>query len=148
MKNLSLSLIVSGLISFPVCAELYKWVDEEGNVHYSQSKPNADVTVETIKPPPSIEVEAEQAQDLSQQRKDLLDGFAKQREEAQRRKEHEEKEKAKAERNCAKSKENLSKLEQTRRIKIDDDGDDGFAANEARDKKIALARENIKKWCQ
>lgn len=28
------------LFACPVCAEIYKWVDEKGNTHYSDSKPD------------------------------------------------------------------------------------------------------------
>ncbi|MGH2577901.1 MAG: DUF4124 domain-containing protein, partial [Actinomycetota bacterium] len=38
----------------PVFAEMYKWRDAEGQVHYSESPPPGR-PVETIKPPPKVD---------------------------------------------------------------------------------------------
>ena len=37
------------LLALPVQAELFKWVDEEGNIHYSDKKPDDDVESSQIK---------------------------------------------------------------------------------------------------
>lgn len=46
MKHLVITL--SLVISFHVSAEVYKWVDENGNTHYSQSPPTSDAEVKKI----------------------------------------------------------------------------------------------------
>lgn len=46
MKHLVITL--SLVISFNVSAEVYKWVDENGNTHYSQSPPTSDAEVKKI----------------------------------------------------------------------------------------------------
>ena len=38
-------------------AALYKWVDADGNTHYTQQPPPGDIDSETIKPPPRIDKE-------------------------------------------------------------------------------------------
>ena len=37
----------------PIQAELYKWVDKDGNVNYTQSPPPAGIRATKIKPPPA-----------------------------------------------------------------------------------------------
>ena len=54
-KHLLMSLGVSLLLAYPVCsqARIYKWYDESGKVHYSQSPPpkggeSASINTETF----------------------------------------------------------------------------------------------------
>ena len=54
MPRYCLGLIALLLMSATADAKMYKWVDDEGNVHYSQTKPDADTEVQTIKPPPKV----------------------------------------------------------------------------------------------
>ena len=44
-------ILLSWLITLSASAEIYKWVDDEGNVHYGEKQPNTttDRAVETIK---------------------------------------------------------------------------------------------------
>ena len=49
------------LLTGAVLAETYKWVDEEGNVQYTQTPPPPGVEGETIKPPPPPQVIPEAA---------------------------------------------------------------------------------------
>lgn len=43
----ALALASSGLLATPALAEIYKWVDENGNVHFSERRP-ADEAVERV----------------------------------------------------------------------------------------------------
>lgn len=48
---LRILLLLTALIAAPFSqAEIYKWVDERGNVHFSDEKPDSAPTVETIRP--------------------------------------------------------------------------------------------------
>lgn len=53
MRFLIVTIFLGLIISLPVSARMYKWVDEEGNVTYSQTPPPADgnVTEEKIDAP-------------------------------------------------------------------------------------------------
>ncbi len=67
MDNIKISLlgVVAALLVLPVQAGIYKWVDENGKVHYSQTPPpkggrgatiNTDTfnSVKTVKAPPVV----------------------------------------------------------------------------------------------
>ena len=56
MKNILYTIILSFLFSSAVSAEIYKWVEDEGKVHYGEKAPNnaTSKTVETIKTKDSV----------------------------------------------------------------------------------------------
>ncbi|MEE9160400.1 MAG: DUF4124 domain-containing protein, partial [Gammaproteobacteria bacterium] len=53
-------------------AALYKWVDADGNTHYTQQPPPGDIEGETIKPPPRIDTKGA-LKDLDKNQKYLGD---------------------------------------------------------------------------
>ncbi len=59
-------------------APIYKWVDDAGNVTYSQRQPPPDVERETIQPAPG-QVDSVEAVRQLQQRIEYLDGLQQQR---------------------------------------------------------------------
>ena len=56
MKNILYTIILSFLFSSAASAEIYKWVDDEGKVHYGEKLPNnaTGKAVETIKTKDSV----------------------------------------------------------------------------------------------
>ena len=48
-------------ISPQLHAKLYKWIDADGNTHYTQQPPPDGITVEDIKLPASVNVDTEKA---------------------------------------------------------------------------------------
>ncbi len=50
--------VLLACLSAPVMAEIYKWVDAEGNVHYTQNPPPDGVEAALIKPPPRVDAAA------------------------------------------------------------------------------------------
>jgi hypothetical protein len=64
MKHINRSTFLTGLLYLglitlyliaprPARAEIYKWVDTKGEIHYSQTPPSPGVESEIIKPPPA-----------------------------------------------------------------------------------------------
>jgi len=96
-------------------AELYKWTDGQGKVHYSDQPPT--VSAQTIKVPQPGQTEAttQAAQSLNDQDQ----AYQKRREEAEqaRVKSEKEAEQARIQReNCVKARNNLSTLQNTPRV--------------------------------
>lgn len=83
-------LIVLLLIPFAAAAEMYRWVDAQGHVHYSQVRP-AQAAAEKLAPAPPPAAEGGQsnlsryAEQLDQTRASLESRRAKQDEQAQRK---------------------------------------------------------------
>lgn len=135
------------LFSTALSAAMYKWVDENGQTHYSQYPPPAQ-DYEALQPPPPPASDAGQAQQRLEQ---LL-----QRQEEQRQgREQAEQEAAAAEQQaeqrrkaCAAARHNLEILTTGGRKRIT--GPDGVARylpEEERQAKIAEARQQIEEYC-
>jgi Domain of unknown function (DUF4124) len=51
MKRLSLAIALSLCLALPAMAQMYKWVDANGEVHYSDRPPPSNVKTETLQMP-------------------------------------------------------------------------------------------------
>lgn len=61
-RSILVAIFIIGIVLSPVLsAQLYKWVDEKGQVHYGD-KPPADAKSETLRPPPPVGSGEEAAQ--------------------------------------------------------------------------------------
>jgi hypothetical protein len=77
LKPLALGLVLCGGLSLSPLAlsgAVYKWVDEVGQVHYTQERPPAGVNAETVKPPPRA-ADPELAEKQLEEREKLLEGY-------------------------------------------------------------------------
>lgn len=127
-------------------AALYKWVDEDGNTHYTQQKPPGDIEGEEIKPLPRIETKGAQEQ-LEEDQKHLEDS-RKKREDLAKEKQEEESNKAIKKSNCELGKDKMTRLVTSPRVnKVDEDGTVTRVSEEERQEKIKQAQEMIDKNC-
>jgi len=147
LKKIIYLLTLSILSLSNVGAEMYKWVDEEGNTHYTQQQPPAGIESETINPPPAFDSsEAEKALKAQQE---YLDTERENRQKDAKAQQRTEKEKARQEKNCELSRARLESL--TIRSKVSETQDDGslvVMTEEKRQEEIAKARKLIKELCK
>lgn len=122
------SLLLASL-SLGAHAEIYKWVDTDGTVHYSDIKPNAKNATsiktnsnEHRKPA----AESEDAESTSpsdpQGRANALDEQKKTDQDVASRQAEMDKAKADQDEKCAAIRDNLKKIEENSRIRIEDKG--------------------------
>lgn len=125
------------LLVSPLQAGLYKWTDEQGNVHYSQ-KPPRDVQYEKMKvdkaPPPSST-----ASEASSSEGEVAPGSKALADEEARNKEIRSK-------NCAAAKQNLRAYSVYRRVK-DETGKIRLVPQEEREEKIKQAKKAVAEFC-
>lgn len=124
------SLLLAAL-SLHVQAEVYKWVDADGSIHYSDIKPN-DKNATRIKTQTGQSINASDADsepnesDVSsnnpQARAQALDEQMKTQQDVVDRQAEMDKAKAEQDEKCATIRENLKKMEENSRIRIDDNG--------------------------
>jgi Domain of unknown function (DUF4124) len=142
-----INIILIMLIVSPVSvAEMYKWVDENGETHYSQNPPVEDVQVETIAPPPRVNSEdANQSLSKTKEKADSL------REERLTAKENKEKEKMEAQQlkeQCQQLKQRLTSLQvRPRANKKDENGNLVRMTEEERQSDIEKTEKDIKDKC-
>jgi hypothetical protein len=149
MRKISLLVAValSVLVSPLAQTAMYKWVDEDGNVTYSQKKPPAGADVEEIKKHGGS-VTAEEAEGelqslrdkvkYRQEDRDIKDDIAEQQAERS----------ATIKKNCEIARNNKSLLETTARVTVkDEDGNDYFLEEGDRQNKLLDAQAQIDRYC-
>lgn len=132
----------------PANAKLYKWVDEEGNVSYSERKP-PNRKVETVKLRGVHAPGAEAAREKLEKTQDDVEQARKDREfEATIASEMKEREERLA-KNCEIARENLRILRIAPRIKGKDaDGNDYFLDEKAVGSKILQSQNQVRDYCK
>ena len=147
MTRATLFLCICLLSSAAAIAQVYRWVDDEGRVHYSDSPP---VGVEaTLMPIESDETDLEAS---------LREQVARERElELQQQLEADATEDAAAEaarrealaRACTRAKARVETIETARRLsRVEDDGTRHTYNDEERAAALAEARRQVEEWCE
>ena len=132
------------MLSSTVFAEMYKWVDENGEVHYSDRQPPADVETETIKPPPTVDVEQAKKELEARQNKFKTEESEKPAEEEKVT----EEELAVKKKNCELGKDKLQRLQDNPRVYSEaEDGTRTRLGEDERQARIKQAQDMIKKNC-
>ena len=127
-------------------AETYKWIDEAGNVHYSQLPPKNTQVLKIIAAPPKIDSEAAKKPLVEHEKK--LQEIPDSRAELQNQQlKHSDNAVLKAE-NCEKAQRKLDNLRNANRIRaVDDEGNISRVGDAEKQRRIEDAQEKIKTWC-
>lgn len=146
-KHLILLAAAQALFLNHAAAAVYKWVDEQGVTHYSQTPPSTgQAQILPPPPPPAEDPDAANRRlgELQERLKKLEEARAKAREETRKKAEEE----AARKENCRRARERLAALEPTPRVLMrKPDGRVVRLSDEARLKELDKAREAIKKYC-
>lgn len=143
---LTLLIIFLSVPDTEVQARMYKWVDKDGNTHYTQKPPPEDIDGEVIKTQQSsdhdsaIEALKKQEEGFSKRR----GGRLKAEEEAEQQKQLDQQMKER----CEQSKKRLASYQQPRVNIKNQDGSVRRAPEEERQAEITKSHEYIKKYCK
>lgn len=150
MKNLNQLLPVLTITGMIVLspngfAEMYKWVDADGNTHYTQQPPPDGVDGQTIAPPPDVNTEK-----ANKELDNKLESFDKRRE-AELKHEEEAKKAADAaeakKQECEKLRQQLAELQRPRITTTDEEGNRSRMPEEERQAAIKKVNEAITTRC-
>ncbi len=126
---------------------MYKWVDAEGNTHYTQQPPPAGIESITLKPPPTIDG-SETAKTFEKQQ-EFLDAEREKRQKLIKAQQLAAAEKARMEKNCEMARARLNNYTTRPRVQlIQADGSLVRATEEQRQEGITNSNEMIKKFCE
>ncbi|MCS3902955.1 molecular chaperone DnaK (HSP70) [Methylohalomonas lacus] len=142
------SILALLMLNTPVLAtNMYKWTDEEGNVHYTQNPPPEDAQGVRMDPP--ADVDTEQAREELQRKQEKLEAMEQQREQAREEAEKEQERAALYEKNCRLARERLQRLENSGMVRaIDEDGNMSRIGPEEQAERINEVKEKVKKYCE
>ncbi len=148
----NLIIIAFLLFASSVQSEIYKTVDKDGNVKYSQTKPDSDTSFETIKPPPKITPPPVTPEPDSINSEGQVSGGENTQEDDETAAKNKEIEASNAEikkKNCQNSKDLLNDLQNAGgRIKTTgDDGNVKWASDEEVQARKDHLKGNVDKWC-
>ena len=147
MKPIHILLFMALAISCSAHAEIYKWTDDAGNVHYGD-KP--------VKNSSQLEINAETANSVGEikesreeRRRRLLDAMQEDREEKDKQKAEREKKQNKLNRQCTIAKDRLQTYERSSSLyNLDKNGNRITLSDEERKKATDKLRSQIKKYCK
>lgn len=145
-----LALAALSLAAAPAGAEMYRWIDEQGKVQYSDQPPPAkaksgtklNISNQPAAPAATAEKSAKDKElEFRKRQTDAADADAKQK------KAEEEKQTRAA--NCDSARKNLRSLEESGRIfTYDEKGERTYMSDAEREKNIANARKAVAEWCK
>jgi len=150
-KLLHILILLISCISFSY-AEIYKWVDDNGQVHYSE-KPPVRQKAEQIQIQSTGNHSAPQRQQVDEEnhlkkQQKLLKAFEEERQYNKKQEAKNEKIEATRSRNCVIAKSNLRSYETANRIfKIDENGNRVYMPDSSRQQAIQRARDEVERWC-
>ena len=132
-------------------AEIYKWVDENGKVHYGDRPPaDAEVSEEVeIKNAPATGKQAPSAAQRLHRQQRLLDSFAAERAEKKQAAAKEKEQEKKHDRRCVVAKHNLNVMKQAgAHYDLNEAGEKVYATDAEREKSIRDYEKQINKYCK
>jgi hypothetical protein len=154
-KSLGLSLTIAAVLTLSsataIADEIYRWVDENGVVNFTQQKPR-DTEAEAIatdtprvfsdSKPAAVASSAATDEPLSAEQEEMLEGL-----QAAERARQDEIAKIKAD-NCQQSRDVLARLTLKNRIRVKGpDGEYTIMPEDERQERISKAQENIALYC-
>ncbi|HEB98054.1 MAG TPA: DUF4124 domain-containing protein [Thiotrichales bacterium] len=148
MRRLPLLAAAILVLATTAQAGIYKWVDENGQVHYGERPPPGS-DYSSVAPPPPPATDTGTGQERIEKTREFLETSRKAREKA---KQDAEKARAEAERrrkNCEAARRNLEILTYTtgRRRIYGPDGTPRKMTEDERELRMARARQQIDKYC-
>ena len=145
IKN-SCIFLVFALIAFSISAEIYKWVDEEGKVHYGEKPPQTENTdIKTIKIRDNVDTKS--SSDALKEKTNKLNEKNKNRKKEKADQKLAKEELKKNEALCEKAKKNLANY-QNPRVNIEQkDGTMKTLGEEERQSGIIEAKDIVKRAC-
>lgn len=137
--------VLLSLAALPVAAQMYKWVDEQGNVHYTQERPPPGIKGESIKPPPPVDSEA--AQQALDARQEFLNEAGEARSKGAEEAKLAAEDKAFREENCRRARASVAAFSIPNALVQQPDGSRTRYSEEERLKGLADAEARVRDFC-
>ena len=142
---ISLSLLA---VSFTLpAAEVYKWVDKDGNTVYSQNPPPGDTESSTVKTPAAPD-DSEAAQKAMQSEIKRADSFLEERQKQAKEEQKAKEDLAFEQENCRRARTRQQSYSIPRGRIIQPDGTQIRPDEDTRLKKLEEANKEVEKWCK
>lgn len=139
------SVLFACIISFAAHAEVYKWTDEDGRIHYGDRPQGNDSETIEVKPAPEPDAGIEERREKQRR---LLEVIDEERKEDEQEQAEANKEKQERQINCEKAKKYNESLRTAGGLyHKGDNGNKVVLTDEERTTAETQARENLEYWC-
>jgi multidrug efflux pump subunit AcrA (membrane-fusion protein) len=149
-KHLFLLTVTALLVVNSVQAEVYRWVDRQGKVHFSDRPETGGARKLEIREPHSgsagTDQERLEAERLLQQQRQL-DAYREAREARQQEQLEAEKAQRQQSKNCAYARNQLSEYESSRLYEPLEDGGRRYLSSTERQREIDRMQAEVSRWC-
>jgi hypothetical protein len=146
-RTIQLLIILSICIGPSFAAGVYKWVDEEGNVHFGDRPQSEDA--EQIKVPKSAPAtQAPDAEERRQTQQRMLDIYQEDREKKKQAKAEEKRKRKAMEARCVIARDRLKSFKNAVLYDLEEDGKRSYYSEEKKQATIQQLEAQIKKYCK
>ena len=143
-----IGILISLLISTVCHAEIYKWTDEHGRVHYGERPQTENTEKIEIKTSPSDQ-DPELAKERQEKQRKLLEVLEEERQEKNQQRTEELKQKREIERKCAELRDYHKTLKEVNLLyDLDEEGNRKFLSEKEHEKEIAEVENYLEKHCK
>lgn len=140
------------VITSTLRAEIYKWRDDKGQIHYSQKPPavqkSEQIQLRSPGDSKSLPVPVTNNNSRLEDQQKLLQAFDEERKSKKERRMKKEKMEARSKRNCVLASDNLRRYKTANIVyTLDGEGRRTVLSDSARKQAIERAENDVKRWC-
>ncbi|MEJ2620758.1 MAG: DUF4124 domain-containing protein [Candidatus Thiodiazotropha sp.] len=148
MNALVRVMLISALFSLNLYAGVYKWTDENGQVHFSDRPVSESSTEVKIKQPPSSGSPSNSSQQRQQNMRKMLNALEEERSEKREAKLKAKQEREKRKRKCIYAKDRYSSHNRASGIySYKKDGQRSYLSDDERKSHMKKLKADIERWC-
>lgn len=127
-------------------AEIHRWVDEHGQVHYEErTKAQSDSGLQSYKPP---EGGGQTPQQRMEKTRKLLNAYEVERQQARQRETEKRQEQEEQKRNCALARDKLRQHQSYGSVyRLNEHGERVYLSESERRELLNRSRDDVAKWC-
>lgn len=131
----------------PLSAEVYHWVDENGQVHFDdQPKGQATKQFKSYSTPSATHTDPQQRMERTRK---LLNAYQIERQQEREQNARQKEEEEKRRKNCIRARDRLRQYQEYGSIyRLDDAGNRVYMSDQERVSAIQRSRESVAKWCR
>jgi len=148
MRNLRLLLILIITAAATANAGVYKWTDEQGNVHFGDRPTSSQAEQIKLKKYPKSSGPTSSSTQPKVTQQQLLNMYQQEREKKKAEKKKQKEEAKTLALKCARARDNLSQYEGSRLYEVLPSGERRYFSDEEHSQTISNLKKNIKRHCK
>jgi hypothetical protein len=150
LANKGLLICLLAVIGFTAQAEIYKWTDAQGRVHYGDRPGGDNAQAMPVAPAPEAtgQTAVESAAQRAQRRQRMLDIYREERAEKEAAREQARQELNKTKENCRRARLEYDRFSKSRLIyDYEDNGERRYLSDKEREGYVESLRQAVERWC-